>query len=177
MRRLAIDYSSAAPWQRSILISRRPGRPCGTTSSIAFTPEYEFMPEKLVNDKHEFTFAAGDRIVAFAEAHKMPVLGHMLLWHFVTRKWLFEDAAGKSLSREKALANLKMYIDGVVGHYKGRIKAWDVVNEAISDKDGEYLRPTPTSPKSDRRRLCLRSAFGSHADPKAKTYWNDCIEQ
>lgn len=103
------------------------------------TPEYDFMPEKLIDDKGKFTFENGDKIVAFAEKNQMPVFGHMLVWHFVTRKWLFENEDGTTLPRAKALANLKMYIDGVVGHYRGRIRAWDVVNEAISDNESEYL--------------------------------------
>lgn len=54
------------------------------------TPEYDFMPEHLVDAKGAYTFAAGDRVVAFAEEHHLPVLGHMLVWHFVTRAWLFD---------------------------------------------------------------------------------------
>jgi endo-1,4-beta-xylanase len=100
------------------------------------TPEYDLMPEHLVDDHGAYTFDAGDRVVAFAQAHGMPVFGHMLVWHFVTRKWLFEGTDGKPLPRAQALARLERYITGVVGHYRGRIRAWDVVNEAISDQDG-----------------------------------------
>ena len=107
------------------------------------TPEYDLMPAHTVDEDGNFTFDAGDRVVAFAEAHHMPVFGHMLVWHFVTRTWLFEDKAGKPFPREKALANLKNYIEAVMGHYKGKIKAWNVVNEAVSDKNGEYLKDTP----------------------------------
>ena len=82
------------------------------------TPEYDFMPEKLIDDKGNFTFENGDKIVEFAEKNRLPVFGHMLVWHFVTRKWLFENADGTPLPRDKALANLKLYIDGVVGTTK-----------------------------------------------------------
>jgi endo-1,4-beta-xylanase len=132
----------------------------------------------MVDDDGKFTFAAGDRVVAFAEKHHMPVFGHMLLWHFVTRKWLFEDPAGKPLPREKALANLKHYIDTVAGHYRGRIKAWDVVNEAISDKDGEYLKETPALRAIGADYIERAFAFAHAADPKAELYYNDYnIEQ
>ena len=142
------------------------------------TPEYDFMPGHMVDDDGKFTFAAGDRVVAFAEAHHMPVFGHMLVWHFVTRKWLFEDRAGKPLPREKALANLKNYIDAVMGHYKGRIKAWNVVNEAISDKDGEYLKDTPALRAIGEDYLEQAFEFAHAADPKAELYYNDYnIEQ
>ncbi|RYX85469.1 endo-1,4-beta-xylanase [bacterium] len=142
------------------------------------TPEYEFMPEKLVDDKGNFTFEQGNAVVAFAEKNQMPVFGHMLVWHFVTRKWFFEDEAGKPLPREQALANLKRYIDGVVGHYKGRIKAWDVVNEAISDKDGEYLKDTPALRAIGEDYIAKAFEFAHAAAPGAQLYYNDYnIEQ
>ena len=142
------------------------------------TPEYEFMPEHMVDNRGKFTFKAADRVVAFAEAHHMPVLGHMLVWHFVTRKWLFEDQTGKPLPREKALANLKDYIAAVMGHYKGRIKAWDVVNEAISDKGGEYLKDTHALRAIGEDYVERAFQFAQAADPQAELYYNDYnIEQ
>jgi endo-1,4-beta-xylanase len=142
------------------------------------TPEYEFMPQELIDDAGNFTFEKGDRVVAFAEAHNLPVYGHMLVWHFVTRKWLFEDPNGKPLPREKALANLKTYIDGVAGHYRGRIRAWDVVNEAISDNDGEFLRVTPALRAIGPDYIEKAFEFAHAADPAAALYYNDYnIEQ
>ncbi|MEO5915930.1 MAG: endo-1,4-beta-xylanase [Luteolibacter sp.] len=142
------------------------------------TPEYEMMPEKLVDDHGKFTFDTADRVVGFAEKNKMPVIGHMLVWHFITRKWLFESPDGKPLPREKALENLKTYIDTVVGHYKGRIKAWDVVNEAISDKDGEYLKDTPALRAIGPDYIEKAFQFAQAADPQAALYYNDYnIEQ
>ncbi len=142
------------------------------------TPEYEFMPEKLVDESRKFTFAPGDRVVAFAETQHLPVFGHMLVWHFVTRQWLFASPDGKPLPREQALANLKAYIEGVVGHYKGRIKAWDVVNEGISDKDGEFLKNTPALRAIGADYIEKAFEFAHAADPQAELYYNDYnIEQ
>jgi endo-1,4-beta-xylanase len=142
------------------------------------TPEYDFMPEHLVDDQGSFTFEAGDRVVAFAEAHHLPVFGHMLVWHFVTRKWLFEGKDGRPLPRDQALAQLERYIAAVVGHYKGRIRAWDVVNEAISDQDGEYLKDTPALRAIGPDYIEKAFAFAHAADPQAQLYYNDYnIEQ
>ncbi len=137
------------------------------------TPEYEMMPEKMVADGWKFTFDQSDQVVAFAEQHHMPVLGHMLVWHFVTRKWLFETADGKPLERTQALENLKKYIDGVVGHYRGRIKSWNVVNEALSDKDGEYLRDTPARRAIGDDYVEKAFEYAHAADPDAQLYYND----
>lgn len=137
------------------------------------TPEYELMPEKVVADGWKFTFERGDEVIAFAEKNKMPVFGHMLVWHFVSRKWLFETADGKPLPREEALANLKRYITEVMGHYRGRIKAWDVVNEAISDKEGEYLKDTPALRAIGGDHVLKAFEYARAADPDVELYYND----
>jgi len=142
------------------------------------TPEFEFMPEKLVDDARKFTFSTGDRVVAFAETQHLPVFGHMLVWHFVTRKWFFASPDGKPLPREQALTNLKTYIEGVVGHYKGRIKAWDVVNEGLSDQDSEFLKDTPALRAIGADYIEKAFEFAHAADPQAELYYNDYnIEQ
>ena len=144
----------------------------------AITPEYEMMPEKLVDDKGHFDFQTADRIVDFAEQNKMALFGHMLVWHFVTRSWFFETPDGKPLPREQALANLKLYISTVVGHYKGRIRAWNVVNEAISDAEGQYLRDTPALRAIGPDYVEKAFEFAHTADPTAELYYNDYnIEQ
>ena len=142
------------------------------------TPEYEMMPVSLVDEHGKFTFETADRVVAFAEAHHQPIFGHMLVWHFITRKWLFESPDGKPLPRDKALANMENYISTVVGHYKGRIKAWNVVNEGISDKDGEYLRDTPALRAIGEDYIQKAFEFAHAADPNVELYYNDYnIEQ
>jgi endo-1,4-beta-xylanase len=97
----------------------------------------------------------------------------MLVWHYVTRKWLFEDAEGKPLPREKALTNLKKYIDCLMGHYQGRIKAWNVVNEAISDKDDEYLKDTPALRAIGEDYVEQAFKLAHAAAPEAELYYND----
>ncbi len=144
----------------------------------AVTPEYDFMPAHLVDDAGHYTFEQGDMVVAFAEKHQMPVFGHMLVWNFVTRNWFFEDSTGKPLPRDKALANLKGYIDAVMDHYKGRIAAWDVVNEALSDTDGEYWKDTPARRAIGDDYVEKAFEYAHAADPKALLYYNDYnIEQ
>lgn len=144
----------------------------------AITPEYDFMPEHLVDDAGHYTFGPGDTVAAFAEKHHLPIFGHMLVWNFVSRKWLFEDQAGKPLPRDRALANLKNYVNAVVSHYKGRVKAWDVVNEAISDQDGEYLKDTPALRAIGEDYVEKAFEFAHAADPNTELYYNDYnIEQ
>jgi endo-1,4-beta-xylanase len=137
------------------------------------TADNQMMPSLLVDEAGRYTFEQGDRIANFARDHGLPFYGHMLLWHHLTRDWLFKDKAGQPLSREQALANLRSYIRSVAGHYRGRVKAWDVVNEAISDSEGEYLRPTPAFRAIGDDYIAKAFEFAHEADPDAELYYND----
>ena len=136
------------------------------------TPENEMKPDFVHPEPGVFTFEKADKIVDFAEAHDMKVIGHCLLWHQQTAKWMFEDESGKPLPREKALANLKEHIQTVMKHYKGRVYGWDVVNEAVDDA-GPYLRDTPALRAIGEDYVARAFEFAREADPAAKLYYND----
>ena len=69
----------------------------------------------------------------FGEKHKMFIVGHTLVWHNQTPDWVFKDKKGNLVSRNELLKRMRDHIKTVVGRYKGRIKGWDVVNEALND--------------------------------------------
>ena len=90
----------------------------------AVTAAGDMMPSRLVDDAGHYDFSKADAIMAFAEKNHLTVYGHMLLWQHLSRDWLFKDKEGKPLPREQALANLKGYIDTVVGRYRGRVSRY-----------------------------------------------------
>ena len=137
------------------------------------TGENEFKPEPIHPQPDQFHFAAADRIVAFAQTHDMKVIGHTLCWHSQSPRWMFQDSDGNPLPREEALRNLKNHIDGVMGHFKGKVIGWDVVNEAISDAKGEYLRDTPARRAIGDDYIIKAFEFAHEADPDAELYYND----
>lgn len=77
-----------------------------------------------------FDFAEGDRVVRFAQAHRMKVRGHCLIWDHTNPEWLarghFTPAQLSSLMRQ--------HIAVVMTHYAGSVFAWDVVNEAFDER-------------------------------------------
>jgi len=115
-----------------------------------------------------YYFDDADEIVAFAEANGMKLRGHTLVWHQQNPTWL----ARRIRTRDEAIAVLKDHIDTVVGRYKGRIVAWDVVNEAIDDSTGE-LRESPWLTAIGPDYIALAFRFAHEADPAAKLYYND----
>src|SRR5215472_9428173 len=78
----------------------------------------------------QYDFAPADRYVEFGEKHGMFIVGHTLVWHNQTPDWVFKDDQGRPVDRETILARLHDHIKTVGGRYRGRIKGWDVVNEA-----------------------------------------------
>ncbi|HJS22810.1 MAG TPA: endo-1,4-beta-xylanase [Pyrinomonadaceae bacterium] len=119
----------------------------------------------------KYDFAASDRFVEFGEKHGMFMVGHTLVWHNQTPRWVFEDKDGKPVDRETLLSRLREHIFTVVGRYKGRIKGWDVVNEAIN-QDGT-MRQSPWFKIIGEDYLVKAFQFAHEADPNAELYYND----
>ena len=101
-------------------------------------PEDAMKWEVLRPDAQSFDFTQADRIVDFAAQHGMKVRGHTLVWHRQNPKWLTER---KYTSGELAQI-LEKHIKTVVGHYRGKVFAWDVVNEAFDELQPGQLRST-----------------------------------
>jgi endo-1,4-beta-xylanase len=137
------------------------------------TPDNEMKPDALQRVKGTFTFERADKLVAFAKANNMEVIGHTLCWHNQSPKWMFQDDQGKPLPREVALANLKAHIETVVKHFKGKVKGWDVVNEAINDGPRSDLRDTPARRAIGDDVVVKAFEFAQAADPDAELYYND----
>ena len=97
----------------------------------SITPENCMKPAFIQPKENVFTFDETDRMMDFAEANKLEVVGHTLVWKNATPSWFFVDAKGNKVSREVLIGRLKKHIRTVVGRYKGRVKYWDVVNEAV----------------------------------------------
>ena len=101
-------------------------------------PEDALKWEVVHPERGSYDFSPADQIVDFAARHGMKVRGHTLVWHRQNPKWLTE---GKYTSGELAEI-LEKHIKTVVGHYRGKIFAWDVVNEAFDELHPGELRST-----------------------------------
>lgn len=127
--------------------------------------------ENIEPQQGVFTFEDADRFVAFGEAHKMFIIGHCLVWHSQAPGWFFTDKKGNDVSRDTLIARMKTHIQTLVGRYKGRVKGWDVVNEAIED-DGSY-RNSKFYQIIGEEYIELAFRFAKEANPDAELYYND----
>jgi endo-1,4-beta-xylanase len=139
----------------------------------AFTCENSMKPGSLQPDEGRFTFDQGDSSVEIARECGAAVVGHTLVWHSQTPAWFFRSPGGGLPSRELALARLRKHIATVVGHYKGKVREWDVVNEAISDAPDEFLRPSPWYRAIGEEYIAEAFRAAHQADPKAILIYND----
>jgi endo-1,4-beta-xylanase len=143
------------------------------TQFNAFTPENEMKWASVHPREAVYNYGPADALVAFAEQHHMVVTGHTLVWHEQTPDWVFQDADGKPATRETVLLRLREHIRAVMGHYRGRVHGWDVVNEAISTKKDEWLRDSPWLRVLGEDYVEQAFRLAREADPDAELYYND----
>lgn len=127
--------------------------------------------EVIHPEEDRYDWKDADATVKFGEENNLVVIGHCLVWHSQPPKWMFKDKNGKDVSRAVLIDRMYHHITEVVGRYKGRIKGWDVINEAFND-DGTY-RKTPYYNIIGPEYFELAFKFAQEADPDAELYYND----
>ncbi len=132
------------------------------------TPENEMKFSSLRPSRSEYRFARPDSMVAFAVANNMVVRGHTLAWHSQLSSWLTSG----SWTAAEARVLLDEHITTVVGHFRGKLAAWDVVNEAFSDSP-VGLRSGFWADRIGRSYIeqAFRTAYA--ADSSTPLYYND----
>ncbi len=135
------------------------------------TAENVMKPAEVQPREGVFDWSKSDAFVSFAEKSGMKVIGHCLVWHSQTAPWMFEGPDGRPASRELMIERMRDHIHAVVGRYKGRVKGWDVVNEAIED-DGS-MRKSKWFQQVGGDFIALAFKFAHEADPDAELYYND----
>ena len=135
------------------------------------TPENILKWESVHPRAEGYDFEAPDRFVAFGEKNRMFIVGHTLVWHNQTPDWVFRNDKGELTDRDTLLARMRDHIRDVVGRYKGRIKGWDVVNEALNE-DGTMRQSLWMKIIGDDY-IAKAFQFAHEADPKAELYYND----
>jgi endo-1,4-beta-xylanase len=125
-------------------------------------------------DAGTFDFGPADRMVDFARAHGMKVRGHALVWDHSNPKWLTD----RKWTPQELSSLLQNHITREVGHFRGQVFAWDVVNEAF-DEHG-HLRPSiwfdqPGIGFAGESTRYIEHAFrwAHAADPDALLFYNE----
>ena len=163
-----------------------------------------------------YDFGPADAYVNFGLSNHMYIVGHTLVWHGQTPRWVFQgtnlppgithtplpslaptnvpgtngfggrrpgrgfgggfggfNKNGPHTSREELLQRMHDHIFTVVGRYKGKIKVWDVVNEALADGGTNLLRSSPWSQIIGPDFIAKAFEYAHEADPDAILRYND----
>ena len=137
----------------------------------SITPENVLKWEHIHPQLDTYAFDLPDQYVAFGERNHMYVVGHCLVWHNQVPAWVFHDEQGNLVGRDVLLQRMHNHIQTVVGRYKGRIKSWDVVNEALNE-DGT-LRQSPWQRIIGDDYIAKAFEYAHEADPGAELTYND----
>jgi len=131
--------------------------------------ENAFKWDSVHPSRTTFNFTDTDALVDFAQANNMKMRGHTLVWHNQLPSWL----TGGGFSRDEVVAILKDHIATLVGRYRGRVWAWDVVNEAIDDSTHQLRTNSFWFQSIGPDYVKMAFEFARQADPDALLYYND----
>lgn len=125
-------------------------------------------------DQSTFDFTQADRIVGFAETHRMKVRGHTLVWGWTNPAWLTSQA----FTAEQLAQLLREHITRVAGHFRGKVFAWDVLNEGFDEKGkvkASIWYDQPGIGLSGKSTAYIEQVFrwAHEADPDALLFYND----
>lgn len=135
------------------------------------TAEYSMKWNFVELEQGVYNFSWTDSFIDYAENNNKNVIGHTLVWHKSNPEWLFVDADGKPETKKKLLRKLEYHINTYVGRYRGKVKGWDVVNEAFNF-DGSY-RSSPWLDIIGEDYIEKAFEYAHQADPGAELYYND----
>ncbi len=137
------------------------------------TPENSMKPQFIHPQPEIYTFEESDQLVEAALKNNIEIHGHALVYHKSMPEWMV------NIPRELRAGVLEDHIKQVVGHFKGRVAEWDVVNEPLSTKwalfknGNDGLEQTIWYEAMGEQYIDLAFIAAKEADPEAKLYLNE----
>jgi endo-1,4-beta-xylanase len=137
------------------------------TEFSTVTPENVMKWQLIEPERGQFDWAPADELVDFARAHGQKVRGHTLVWHNQLPTWLTTG----TFTRDELRQILRQHVFEEARHFRGKIWAWDVLNEAVGDD--AQLRPTIWLSNLGEGYIADVFRWAHQADPQAKLFYND----
>lgn len=133
----------------------------------SITPENIFKASYLHPSKNIFNWEEADSLVSFCRSNNKRLHGHTLIWHQQLPDWIITFAGNEQEWNDL----FKEHIQTIVSHFKGKVTAWDVVNEAFNE-DGT-LRNTIWLQKIGPSYIERAFIYASEIDKDAFLFYND----
>lgn len=135
----------------------------------SITPENIFKPSFLHPHEHQYDWYRADALADYCLQNNKRLHGHTLIWHAQLPGWM-ESYEGVDKKWESMFRD---HIQSIVKHFKGRIKSWDVVNEAFNE-DGT-LRETIWKEHIGSTYIEKAFLYAKEADPDVLLFYNDFL--
>jgi endo-1,4-beta-xylanase len=133
----------------------------------SFTPGNPMKWDTTEPSRGNFNFKSADIIVNHGQQHGQKIRGHTLVWHNQLPSWV----SNGNFNATELRSVMQNHISHEAGHWKGKIYAWDVVNEALLEngtfRNDVFYKTLGKSYIADAFK------FAHEADPAAKLYLND----
>ncbi|MEV4754810.1 endo-1,4-beta-xylanase [Micromonospora sp. NPDC049559] len=139
----------------------------------AVTAENAMKWESLEPVRGQYNWGPADQLVEFARRNGQKVHGHTLIWHNQLPAWLTSGLADGSIDSAEFRAIVRDHVTTVVRHFRGKVRAWDVVNEAFTDGANPVLRDTVFRQHLGPNYIADVLRWAHAADPGAKLFLND----
>ncbi|GAA3766054.1 endo-1,4-beta-xylanase [Plantactinospora mayteni] len=139
----------------------------------AVTAENVMKWSELEPTRGVYNWGPADELVEFARRNGQQVHGHTLLWHNQLPAWLTSGVADGSIDSAELRDIVREHVTTVVKHFRGKVRAWDVVNEAFTDGNAPVLRDTIFRQHLGPDYIADALRWAHAADPRAKLFLND----
>jgi endo-1,4-beta-xylanase len=136
------------------------------TQFNSITPENSLKWMFVQPYPNSFNFTVADKYVNIGIKNKMHIVGHALVWHSQ-----LADFMQNVKSKAEMNKHFENHINTVVSRYKGKIDAWDVVNEAFNE-DGS-LRESVFYKFLGKNYIEKAFKLANEIDPNADLIYND----
>lgn len=137
----------------------------------SITPENCMKWGEVRNEDGSWKWSDADAFVEFGSKHKLHMVGHTLGWHSQIPDSVFKNKEGNYISKTELEKKQKEHITTIVERYKGKLAAWDVVNEAVGD-DGK-MRDSHWYKIMGDDFLVNAFNLAHEVDPKSHLMYND----